>query len=232
MTGPGQDNMPVRGNAGLRGSRWTRPEGRILTAGLGLILFYIIWLGAGWLRSAEYGRKILSLTAARLVVGRPGGIYFGHMLEAGYGMNIGVNLLVDAAAVFLIYPLFVFSIENIFALRSLRDFILRIHKTAQANYKLVKAYGIPGLFLFVLFPLWGTGPVVGCVIGFMMGLRPWLNMIVVLGATFLAIVVWAVILAEFHVRLLAYSPYMPVMVIVVLFVITVGAHLARGLRRK
>ena len=224
--------MSVTEKSGLRKSLWARPEGHILVAGIGLILMYVVWLGVNCVRSAEYCRRILSLTGARFVVGRPGGVYFGHVLELDYGTNISVNMVVDAAVVFLLYPLFVFSIENIFIFSSLKNFIGRVHKTARANYKTIKTYGLPGLFLFVLFPLWGTGPVVGSMIGFMMGLRPWFNMSIVLGATFLAVIIWTVILAEFHIKLLAYGSYVPMIVIGVLCVIAIGVHLVRGARHN
>ena len=213
-------------------SLFMRSEGHILMAGIGLLLACIIWAGINLLWSPEYCRKILSLAATRFIVGRPGGVYFGHVLEVSYGVNISVNLLVDVIAVFFIYPLFVFSVEDIFILHSLKNFINRMHKTARTNYKIIKIYGIPGLFLFVLFPLWGTGPVVGSVIGYMMGLPPWFNMSVVLGATLLAVVIWAVILAEFHVHLLAFGVYIPLIVIMILFVFTIGVHLVRDLRHK
>jgi uncharacterized membrane protein len=179
-----------------------------------------------------YGRKVVTLALARLVVGRPGGVYFGYVQQFDYLTNISVNLIVDVVAVFLIYPLFVLSIEKIFAFHSLKNFIVRIHQTAQANYKNIKKYGVPGLFLFVLFPLWGTGPVVGCVIGHMMSLRPWFNMAVVLCATLLAIILWTVILAQFHVHLMATSAYLPVIVIAVLFISVIATYGVRALRRK
>lgn len=211
---------------------YRQPEGHILMAGCGLGIACILWTVISWLRSPEYYEKILSLFAARLVVGRPGGVYFGHVLGFGYGTNIIINLIVDVAAVFFLYPLFVFSAKNIFVLRPVKSLIKRIHKTARNNYKMIKVYGIPGLFLFVLFPLWGTGPVVGSVIGYMMGLRPWFNMGVVLGATFLAIALWVIILAEFHVRMVSFSVYMPMIVIVVLFMIAISVHVTRWLRHK
>ncbi len=221
--------MPDAEEPGLREGLWGRPEGHILIAGLGLIFMYMLWLGLHWMRSAAYFQKILSLMVTRFITGRPGGVYFGHVLEFDYGTNIGVNVFMDVAVVLLFYPLFVLGIEKIFIFRSSRNLIERIHKTAQTNYKIIKTYGVAGLFLFVLFPLWGTGPVVGCAIGFMMGLRPWFNMGVVLSATLLAVVLWVVILAGLHVKLMAYNAYMPAVVIGVFFVIAIGAYLTRRL---
>ena len=41
-----------------------------------------------------------------------------------------------------------------------------------------------------------TGPVVGSIIGFLIGLRPWVNIVTVLGSTCVAIGVWALLLNE------------------------------------
>ena len=207
-------------------------EGRILAVGIILFFACVVWASISLLWLPEHGKEILSLAATRFVVGRPGGVYFGHVLGVNFGVNISVNLFVDVIAVFFIYPLFVLGIENISFLHSLKKFIKRIHKTAQANYQTIKKYGILGLFLFVLCPLWGTGPVVGSVIGHMMGLRPWFNMGIVLGATLVAIVFWTVLLAEFHIRLAAWSVYMPMVAILILFIVSFGIHLGGSLRRK
>ena len=55
----------------------------------------------------------------------------------------------------------------------------------------MRRYGIAGLFVFVFMPFWMTGPVVGAIIGFLIGLRPAVNLAVVLSATGLAIVIYA-----------------------------------------
>lgn len=45
------------------------------------------------------------------------------------------------------------------------------------------------MFLFVVIALWMTGPVVGAIIGVLIGLRPAVNVAVVLTATALSLVV-------------------------------------------
>jgi cell division protein FtsX len=44
-----------------------------------------------------------------------------------------------------------------------------------------------------------TGPVVGAIIGFLIGLRPWVNLAVVLVSTYIAIGIWALLLNELNV---------------------------------
>jgi hypothetical protein len=60
----------------------------------------------------------------------------------------------------------------------------------------VRRFGIAGLFLFVFVPFWMTGPVVGAIIGFLIGLRARTNLAVVLSATYVAIAAWALSLSE------------------------------------
>ena len=71
-------------------------------------------------------------------------------------------------------------------------------------------YGKYGLFIFVWFPFWMTGPVVGSIIGFLIGIRHYQTMIIVITGTSLAIVVWTYFIKELlsllhHIS--AYAPY-------------------------
>jgi hypothetical protein len=51
----------------------------------------------------------------------------------------------------------------------------------------------------VFVPFWMTGPVVGAIIGVLLGLKPRVNLAVVLSATYVAIFLWALLLDELHV---------------------------------
>ena len=78
-----------------------------------------------------------------------------------------------------------------------------------------------------------TGPIVGCVIGFMLGLKTWLNMTVVLAGTYVAILGWALFLHQFHNQVASYSSYAAMVLIVLLiFIIIVGHLLHRKLHEK
>jgi hypothetical protein len=90
---------------------------------------------------------------------------------------------------------------------------------------MVRRYGIIGLFAFVWFPFWMTGPVIGCVIGFLLGLRVWLNMTVVLAGTYVAIFGWAFFLRQFHDRVASYSSYAAMVLMALLVIIIIIGHL-------
>ena len=78
-----------------------RPEGHILLTGIALLAFAILWSGLSWWWSPEYCRKITSLAFTRFVIGRPGGVYFGHVLQFDYLTNIIVNYLVDVLIIII-----------------------------------------------------------------------------------------------------------------------------------
>ena len=71
-----------------------------------------------------------------------------------------------------------------------------MHRAAESQGGTVRKFGIAGLFVFAFAPFWMTGPVVGAIIGFLIGLRIWVNLAVVLSATYFAIGVWGLLLNE------------------------------------
>jgi len=72
-----------------------------------------------------------------------------------------------------------------------------------------------------------TGPAVGCVIGFLLGLQVWLNMTVVLAGTYVAIFGWAFFLHRFHDRVASYSSYATMILVALLVIIIIAGHLLR-----
>jgi hypothetical protein len=73
-----------------------------------------------------------------------------------------------------------------------------------------------------------TGPVVGCVIGFLLGLKVWVNMVVVLTGTYVAIFGWAFLLRQFHDRVASHSSYAAMVLMALLIVIIIVGHLLHG----
>lgn len=79
-------------------------------------------------------------------------------------------------------------------LKELNNFFASIYQVAQKYEKPIQKYGIVGLFAFVWLPFWMTGPIVGAAIGYFMHLKVWLNLLVVLSGTNIAILCWAYLL--------------------------------------
>lgn len=212
------------------GGRWrvallASAEGRILLIGVGIALAHAVWLGIELLVSPARAQLLIGMTATELMFGRAAGLAFGYSLGLGLATVIAICMIVETVFVMMFYPLFVFSCRHLLFVRRLKRMFDRIQRTAEAHRHTIQRYGIIGLFAFVWFPFWMTGPAVGCVIGFLLGLKAWVNMAVVLTGTYTAIVSWALFLRHLHERVAAYSSYAPMVLVAVLILIVVAGHL-------
>lgn len=171
-------------------------EGRLLAIGLTLTALMLLAFGiAGHL----YPDKVLpyaTMTGLNLFIGRGAGMSFGYAHGYSHAQVVPFNILVETIQVIVVYPLFVLSSRQLVQLRALKPFITRIQHAAESQGGIVRPFGIAGLFLFVFVPFWMSGPVVGAIIGFLIGLHPWVNLVVVLSATYIAISIWALLLNE------------------------------------
>jgi hypothetical protein len=77
----------------------------------------------------------------------------------------------------------------------------------------------------VLVPFWMTGPVVGAIIGFLIGLRPWVNLVVVLVSTYAAIGVWGLLLNELNVWAATVNRFAPFALVIAIVLIAVAMRL-------
>jgi uncharacterized membrane protein len=202
-------------------------EGQILLLGAAVVLGYAGWLGWQALDDARRFRELLGMTSTHALFGRAAGLALGYSLGFRHSTVILINMTIETIMVLLFYPLFVFSWQHLIDVRFLRGLMARTHQAAEANGPFIRKYGLIGLFGFVWFPFWMTGPVVGCAIGFLMRLHPWLNITVVLSGTYLAIVSWALVLRELHARIEVYSAYAPLVVVGVIMAAALIRHLLR-----
>ncbi|MCU0252781.1 MAG: small multi-drug export protein, partial [Vicinamibacterales bacterium] len=85
--------------------------------------------------------------------------------------------------------------------------LVGVRRSAEASQSRVARYGMIGLFAFVFLPFWMTGPVVGSVIGFLIGLKARHNLPIVLSATYAAVAIWAVFFERMNEWLAAYGRY-------------------------
>ena len=208
------------------------PDGHIFLAGSGIIIFIIIWFLFGWSWSPENYQRINVLVGTRLVMGRPGSIYFGNVIGVRPLDILLINMLFDTVAVFILYPLFVLTTRQLLHIKFFIKPISRTFEVSRKHHDEIQKYGVIGLFAFVLFPLWGTGPVVGSVIGILMGFSPWFIVGIVLPAAYLAVIIMAFLVTKLHVWALSMSFYAPVTVIIIIVVVTICFHLMQWVDRK
>jgi uncharacterized membrane protein len=190
-------------------SLFSSTEGRMLGAGLALTGLMLLAFGIGWHLFPDRILPYAIMTGLNLIIGREAGMSFGYASGFGHARVVPLNILIETIQVLVIYPLFVQSTRHLIKLRTLEPFISRIHRAAESRGGMVRKFGVAGLFVFVFAPFWMTGPVVGAIIGFLIGLRPWVNLAVVLVATYVAIGVWALLLNELNAWASAFNQYAP-----------------------
>lgn len=203
-------------------------EGHVLIAGIALAFLYTLWLGIQLVRSGEEFQSLIGMTATEVVFGRVACMAFGYSLGMSHLAVILISIILETILVLVFYPLFVFIWQQLLVLKWLRKMSDRTRKTAETHKDKVQKYGIIGLFAFVWFPFWMTGPVVGCMIGYLLGLRVWVNIITVLTGTYVAILGWALLLYQLHQKTVSYSSY----VIVIITALVAGIMLTWTLRRR
>lgn len=197
-------------------------EGWLLA--IGLVLAALVFLGFG-IAGHLYPDKVLpyaAMTGLNLFIGRGAGMAYGYAHGYSHVQVVPFNILVETIQVLVVYPLFVLSTRQLIQLRTLKPFITRIQRAAESQRGWVRKFGIAGLFVFVFVPFWMTGPVVGAIIGFLIGLRPLVNIVVVLLSTYVAIGIWALLLNELSdwaATVNEFAPYALVLAIVLLVVV-------------
>ncbi len=208
-------------NTSLRSSLFISSEGHIFLTGLAVGLLYFVWL-AFWV--PEQSHVFIAMTGMHVFFGRAAGMSFGYTMKLTHGPVILINLIIETMIVLLFYPLFVFSWRHLLVIRSLRNMMDGIQKAAERNRHLIRKYGLFGLFFFVWFPFWMTGAIVGCVIGFLLKLHPWLNISVVIAGSSVAITSWAFLLHKLHIQVEAFGPYASAGILIVIILTVLGGR--------
>jgi len=212
-----ENELNSQQNNQLKSTLLASPEGCLLLIGIALIFIYTFWLGIKLLLSPDESQLLIGITAIELTFGRGLAMSFGYTEGLGHSTVIPICIILETIYVLIFYPLFVFSWRRLLVIKRLKNTFERIQKSAETHKDKVQKYGVIGLFVFVWFPFWMTGPLVGSVIGFLLGLRLWVNMTVVLAGTYAAIIGWAFVLRQFHKQVASYSSY-AAMVLIALFV--------------
>jgi uncharacterized membrane protein len=208
----------------MRETLFASTEGRLLGFGLALTALMLLAFGIGWVVFPDRVLTYAGMTGLNLVIGRAAGLAFGYASGLGHAQVIPFNMLVETVKVLVLYPLFVQSWRQLIRVPGLQPFVQRMHSAAELRGGVVRKFGIAGLFVFVLAPFWMTGPVVGAIIGSMVGLRARVILAVVLGATYVAIGVWGLLLNELSDWAASVNRFAPYVLVLAMVLIAVAMH--------
>lgn len=165
-------------------------EVKILMIGIGLAALnglYFIYL----LFADPRLYHVLSSTALlHIMGGRALGIV--TCLSSGISIfyTIFYNIFLEIVIVLIAYGIVVLVMRNIIQPRIFDRAVRHAELTAQTQKTKIKKFGAVGLFLFVMFPFFMTGPVIGVIIGYLLNYRAIYNFLIVFSGTLTSIIIY------------------------------------------
>ncbi len=207
----------------------------IFLLGLFSVLALLAWIGYLQFTFPVKGTRLLAIVSTHLMLGRAAGVSAATVSHHFNRLEtIVLGSLVESAVVCLFFAAFCLSCKKLIHVPWLDSAVRNVRASAHKQRHHLIGWGIPGLILFVWFPFLMTGPVVGSVIGYLLGMRPWVVVATVLTGTFSAIVSWTFlmgVLNHWMQRAGHYAPAAAVLTILTL-IITFRIHNYHKTRQK
>jgi uncharacterized membrane protein len=161
--------------------------GLVLTALTGIYFLYLLFTDPGLY-------KVLSSTAIiHIMGGRALGILTCLSADISLFYTILYNFFLEVVIVLIAYGIVVLVMRNIIQPKLFDSAVRKAELTAQSQKTKIKKYGSIGLFLFVMFPFFMTGPVIGAIIGYLLNYRAINNFLIVFSGTLVSIMIYALI---------------------------------------
>jgi uncharacterized membrane protein len=179
----------------------TSTEGKLLVGAIVMIVLLTFYIFYCWIYDSRLYQSVVAIVVSDIIFGRAAGISIGYAMHLSTTHIIILNSYVEIITILVIYPLFVLSWNKLYILDSMQPHIQKIKDIATKYQPYIQKYGIIGLFGFVLFPFWMTGPIVGAVIGYLMGFSHIKTLSIVSLGTLIAVVCWSLFINEIKVFL-------------------------------
>lgn len=168
-------------------------EVKILLTGVALAALLGLYLAFLLFANPELYRTLFSTAVIHVMGGRALGI--ATCLSAGISLFYTVlyNFFLEIVIVLIAYGIVVLFMRNIIQPKLFRSAVRQAELTAQKEKTRIKKFGVVGLFLFVMFPFFMTGPVVGAIIGYLLNYRAINNFMIVFSGTLSSIILYALL---------------------------------------
>ncbi len=161
--------------------------GLILTLLTGLYFFYLLFT------DPDLYRVLSSTAIIHLMGGRALGIAACLSANISLFYTILYNFFLEVVIVLIAYGIVVLVMRNIIQPKMFHSAVRQAELTAQKEKTKIKKYGAIGLFLFVMFPFFMTGPVIGAIIGYLLNYRAVNNFLIVFSGTLTSIIIYALV---------------------------------------
>ncbi len=207
-------------------------EGRILLAGMFLFSAYLGVIVLSAIFFPDFYEIMMAVTASHIIIGRVPGITVAYAMEGSFYTAVGINFVIETMLVLFLYPLFIMSWNKLLNFPMLEHWIGKGRQNAQKYQPFIQKYGMVGLFVFVWFPFWMTGPIVGSFIGYLMGFRHRVTLSIVLVGTLIAISCWSIALKYLQDWAFTIDPRAPWIIVGLIAVLIALAFMIRKLLKR
>jgi len=180
-------------------------EGNIFLLGLFMIFSLVVFTIVCYQFDVSLANQIAGMVFSNLFVGRVPSLSFGYAAELSHFIVIATNIYTELIMVTILYPLFVLSFKGIVKVKALEKFFNEVQDKKKEHQEKFDKYGKFGLFIFVFIPFWMTGPIVGSMIGFLIGMKHYNIIFIVFIATVISISLWGLFLQEIIDALLVFD---------------------------
>ena len=169
---------------------WSHAEARLFVAGCWMLVAWLFGIGVLWRLEDPLWLNTLTLGFTTLFLGRAAAVAQALQAEVSPAWIVFLTTYVDVVTVFVAYPALVLSYRSLFERPFVQRHVTSVFKAAEKGLGRFSHFKVLGVFLFVWFPFWGTGVVVGAVLGYLLNLPVWLNMATVVLGTMTAVSCW------------------------------------------
>ena len=177
----------------LVSERFDLIEVKILSTGLILALLAGLYLSFLLFTNPSLYRTLSSTAVIHIMGGRALGVATCLSANISFFYTILYNFFLEVVIVLITYGIVVLIMRNVIQPRLFRGTVRQAELTAQEQKTRIKKYGAIGLFFFVMFPFFMTGPVIGAIIGYLLNYRAINNFLIVFSGTLSSIVLYALV---------------------------------------
>lgn len=208
-----------------------RAEYLVFRVGLAGSVLWLVGVALLQIFAPKTGAPLAALTALT-AISRALAISTAFEAKLAWPAIAAGTITVETLIMLILYPLVVFSCEQLARARFFGGVLDAAIRAAHRHRPRVARYGVPGLLLFVWFPFWSTGPLVGAVIGYFLGMRVWLILSAVTAGTVLAVLSWVLLFGQLHALAAGFSHMLPLVILVILVGLAVAVNIRTRLKRR
>jgi hypothetical protein len=194
-----------------------------------LVVFVIAVVGWGEPYSFT---NIGQLIAAHILGGRAGNATLGLDYDIAPAFILFQACMQDFIIMFYAFPLFVTGLSAASNWPIVGTALVGIRNLAERHQERLAPYGLLGLLLFVVFPFWSTGPLVGVLVGYLLRLNVFFAFVAVMIGNVIAMSLWLWALEFVVAELSAVNENLPLLLTIGIVAATVAGGVWHRLKKR